>query len=162
MHFLEEKFFQKFRMDKSLFDKLCEDLRPLLFKQDTKFRKAIPVNKRVAIALYFLKSGADFTILADIFCIGESTAQSIVQDFLYAVEQKYRGLIKFPTEEEKELIAEGYASKWQYYNCFGALDGCHIPVLPPPRKMLKNTIVISHSTLLTYWLSVMTNIAFGK
>lgn len=131
IEFVDEKSFNKFRMDLATFFKLCEDLRPLLFKKDTKFRKAITVNKRVAIGLYFLKSGVDFSVLADVFCIGKSTAQKIVQEFLDAVAQKYKGLIKFPTEEEKIVIAESYERKWQFYNCFGALDGCHIPVLPP-------------------------------
>lgn len=98
-------------MDRALFDQLCKDLRLMLFKKDTRFRKAIPVDKRVAIGLYFLKSGVDYTILADIFCIGKSTANQIVQDFLAAILKKYSGLI-LPTEDEKEIIAERYASKW--------------------------------------------------
>lgn len=118
-------------MDRQAFSILCRDLYPLIHKKDTIFRKAIPVQKRVAISLYFLKSGADFGILADVFCIGVSTANRIVLEFIDAVLLKYNGLIRFPTEDEKEAISEGYRRKWQYYDCFGALDGCHIPILSP-------------------------------
>lgn len=118
-------------MNRASFAKLCEDLNPYLFKKDTKFRDAIPVKKRVAIVLYFLKAGIDYSVLADLFSIGKSTVQAIVQEFLAAVAVRYKGLIKFPTEDEKALISEGYERKWQYYDCFGALDGVHIPILAP-------------------------------
>lgn len=118
-------------MSREVFSKLCEDLEPLLYKKDTNFRKAIPVQKRVAVALYFLKSGIDFSVLSDLFCIGQSTVRMIVQEFLAAAAKKYNGLIKFPTEAEKEDIAKAYESKWQYYDCFGAVDGTHIPILAP-------------------------------
>lgn len=105
-------------------------MRPLLYKRDTNFRKAIPVEKRVAVALYFLKSGVDYSILSDLFCIEQTTVRLIIQEFLAAAAKKYNGLIKFPIEEEMKTIAERYESKWQYY-CFGALDETHIPVLAP-------------------------------
>lgn len=118
-------------MDRETFKRLCEDLNEYLIKKNTQFRSAIPVEKRVAVALYFLKSGVDYSVLSDLFCIGQSTVRLIVNEFLAAAAAKYNRLIKFPTEEEKQVIAEGYKAKWQYPNCFGALDGCHIPVLPP-------------------------------
>lgn len=118
-------------MNKQVFSKLCNDLRPSLYRRDTHFRKAIIVEKRVAVALYFLKSGADYSVLSDLFCIGQTTVRLIIQEFLVAAVKKYKGLIKFPDEEERPVIAERYQTKWQYYDCFGALDGCHFPVLAP-------------------------------
>ena len=41
-----------FRMNGETFDKLVELLRPYLEKQDTNFRAAIPVEKRVGIGIW--------------------------------------------------------------------------------------------------------------
>jgi len=41
-------------------------------------------------------------------------------------------IIKFPkTEEERISISEGFMNRWQFPHCFGAMDGCHIPILAP-------------------------------
>ena len=39
--------------------------------------------------------------------------------------------IKFPQGEELRDTVEGFKSKWGMIQCAGAVDGCHIPVMPP-------------------------------
>lgn len=132
MVILEERFRQKFRMGIETFNKLSQSLRPYLQKKDTIYRKAIPLDKRIAVVLYFFKGGSDYSTIADLFGIGESTVGCLVQQFCDAMLKKHKGLVRFPeTEEEKEKIANGYFEKWQYYNCFGSMDGTHIPILAP-------------------------------
>lgn len=36
--------------------------------------------------------------------------------------------------EEWKQVADGFASRWQYYNCLGALDGKHVAVRCPPNS----------------------------
>lgn len=56
----------------------------------------------------------------------------ILYEFCDAVIMRYSHLIKFPsTEEEWTEIATGFWNQWQFYNCFGAIDGTHVPILCP-------------------------------
>ena len=49
-----------FRMSGQTFEKLVNLLRPFLQRQDTFFRSAIPVEKRVAVALWRLANGNSY------------------------------------------------------------------------------------------------------
>lgn len=119
-------------MGRGSFQKLCESLDPYIGKRDTIYRKAISLGKRVAVALFFLKSGTDYGTIADLFGIVRSTVSALVLEFCDAMIAEHQGLISFPdTEEEKEAIANNYFQKWQYYDCFGAMDGTHIPIQAP-------------------------------
>lgn len=99
-------------------------------------RKAITVSKRVAVALTVLKGNIDFWSVADLFGIGQSTVGYILHDFCEAlVERFYNTSIQFPkTEEQRISISKCFMSKWQFPDCFGAMDGCHIPILAPPEN----------------------------
>lgn len=129
---LDERFHKKFRLSRASFENLCASLSPYLMKQDTNFRKAIPVPKRIAVALTVLKGNTDFWTVADSFGIGKSPVGYLLMEFCLAVILHFKNLIHFPeTEEEKQEIANGFYQRWQFYDCFGAMDGTHIPVLPP-------------------------------
>lgn len=124
-------------MTRNTFKQLCENLRPYLQKKDTNYRKAITLGKRVAIPLFILKSGVDNSIISDLFGVGQSTVSYLLNEFCDAMNIEHKNLIKFPnTEEEKAEIAKEFYNKWQYYNCFGAIDGTHIPVLPPNKNAI--------------------------
>lgn len=119
-------------MNRDTFIKLCDAVKPYIQKQNTNFRNAIPVEKRVAVALTVLKGNIDFWTIADLFGIGKSTVGHLLREFCAAVIVHFKDIIKFPdTEEERKKIAERFEQKWQFYDCFGAMDGVHIPVLPP-------------------------------
>ena len=51
MHNDPEMFHEYFRMDFNTFYELLEKLKPEITKQDTNWRKAIPADIRLAIAL---------------------------------------------------------------------------------------------------------------
>lgn len=128
--FTEERFFQVFRMSRDTFQKLCKSLKKCLVRQDTKWRMAIPLGKRVAICLFILKGGVNHASVADLFGVGHSTVGKLLSQFCDAMIKKHKELIKFPsTEKEKQTIAARYFEK--FYDCFGSLDGTHIPILPP-------------------------------
>ena len=58
-----------FRMTGKLFKKLVNLVYPNLSKEDTTFRKSIPVQKRVAIALWRLSTWNSFRIIAKTFAV---------------------------------------------------------------------------------------------
>ena len=49
--FTERQWIENFRMSRRTFQHLCDQLHQKLFRSDTHYRMAIPVKKRVAIAL---------------------------------------------------------------------------------------------------------------
>ena len=58
-----------FRMTGKTFEKLANLVFPNLSKEDTKFRKFIPVQKRVPIALWSLPTGNSFRTIAKTFAV---------------------------------------------------------------------------------------------
>ena len=51
-----------FRMSHNTFLYLCNELRVEIAKTDTSMRKSIPVEKRVAITLWFMSTNSDYAI----------------------------------------------------------------------------------------------------
>lgn len=49
-----EEWKENFRLTKDSFFDLCEELRPFLTKISTRLREPIPVEKQVAVTLYYL------------------------------------------------------------------------------------------------------------
>ncbi|XP_048873947.1 uncharacterized protein zgc:113227 isoform X3 [Brienomyrus brachyistius] len=58
--FNSEQFLQNFRMSRESFDYICRRLRSSLQKRNTNFRLAIPVEKRVGIALWKLATNSEY------------------------------------------------------------------------------------------------------
>lgn len=52
--FSEEDWQQNFRVRKHTFDHICDQLRPRLNRRNTHMRRAIQVEKRVGVALWWL------------------------------------------------------------------------------------------------------------
>ena len=97
-----------------------------LAKQNTNFKNAIPLEKRIAIAITVLKECIDFSTVADLFEIGQSTVAYLLKEFCAAFIIHFCYLIKFPhAEEERSIIARGFWNMFQFYNCFGSMDGTH-------------------------------------
>ncbi|KAH7935721.1 hypothetical protein HPB52_012964 [Rhipicephalus sanguineus] len=42
--------------------------------------------------------------------------------------------MKTPTKAEWERVAEGFASRWQFLNFLGAVDGKHVAIVSPPNS----------------------------
>ncbi len=49
-----------FRVSKETFDYICQLIGPDLSRQNTRFRNAVPVNKRIAIALWRIATGNSY------------------------------------------------------------------------------------------------------
>ena len=72
---------EDFRMNGVNFEKLVALVRPNLEQQDANLRKAIPIEKRVGVALRHLGTRNSFRSVAKTFAIGKSTAVKITHDF---------------------------------------------------------------------------------
>ena len=60
-------------MSKQTFQYLCDQLRPKIFRENTHYRLAISVEKRVAIALWCLATPAEYRTIAHLFGVARCT-----------------------------------------------------------------------------------------
>ncbi|XP_059472882.1 uncharacterized protein LOC132195124 [Neocloeon triangulifer] len=129
----DAEFVKKYRLGRASFDFILEKISPVLKKNDTNLRKALPADFRMAVAVYVLKSGCYSSVAANVFKVGESTVPVLLHEFCKAVNQVLlTETIKFPkTKAEKEAAAKDFCENWQFPNTIGALDGTHFPIVSP-------------------------------
>lgn len=91
-------------------------------KLDTRFRKAIPLKKRIAIALYTLGSSSEFRTISNLFGVGKATVTQIMEDFCREVvkvmKDDYLDAYLSPDKFEEPL--KGFEAMG-LPQCFGAI-----------------------------------------
>lgn len=129
----DDRFQKKFRVSRNTFKMLVDSIGHLIEKQVTQFGTTINTEKRIAIALYFLKSGSYYDVVGEVFGVGAATVCNIVSDFCDAMIRVHlKEKIKFPqTENELQATADTFQENWQFPGCVGAIDGSHIPIKRP-------------------------------
>ena len=74
-----------FRVTKETFDYICQLVGPHLSRQNTRFRNAVALNKRVAIASWRLGTGNSYRTAGITFGQGKSTVIKIYENFMEAL-----------------------------------------------------------------------------
>eukprot|EP00057_Strongylocentrotus_purpuratus_P005496 XP_003731101.1 PREDICTED: putative nuclease HARBI1 [Strongylocentrotus purpuratus] len=130
--FEQEDWLSHFRMSWQTFNFLCGQLRPIIQKMDTKFRVAIRVEHRVAITLWRLATNVEYRTIAQMFGVGTSTVCCIVHQVCRAIVVTLANdMIRIPRGDAAADVVREFEVKWGFPQCFGAIDGSHIPVLSP-------------------------------
>lgn len=141
------------RMTSEDFDLLFEKVRPLIEKSDTHLRKAIPAAERLCIVLRFLTTGDSYASLRYVFKRSKTSICRIVPEVCSALYTTLKDeYLKVPlslsfslyarltfcfcfqvpsTEEEWKKIANLFENRWNFPNCFGAIDGKHVDIVAP-------------------------------
>ncbi|CAF0959072.1 unnamed protein product [Adineta ricciae] len=129
----DSQFKENFRLNRTTYNELIRQIGPHLQREDTTFRLAIPVEKRVACALYLLGSTCELRTAANLFGIGRTTAGQILHEFCEVlVNNFFHRFIKFPTtSQEIQNTVNDFYIRCGYPMCIGSLDGTHIPIKPP-------------------------------
>ncbi|XP_065908880.1 uncharacterized protein [Dysidea avara] len=123
---------ENFRVSRTTFNYLCEQLRPLIEKETTVMRRPVSVERRVAITLWILATPSEYCTVAHHFGIARCTVCIIVKETCKAIVQKLVPLyIHFPTGEGLKEVITGFKEKWGVPQCAGSVDGTHIPITPP-------------------------------
>ena len=123
-----------FRVTGRTFQEIVRIVRPRLEKRDTQFRKAIPIEKRVAIAIWRLATGNAFRTISKTFAVGKSTAVQIHREFCRELNRLAPTFIKFPrngreTSSEIEKVKADF--KCKIPQAVGAIDCTHVKILAP-------------------------------
>lgn len=96
---------------------------PGLKKADTTFRQAIPLEKRIAVALYALGSSAEYRTIGRLFGISKTIVGSILNEFCREVALQLADdylPANFITQDKLNECVEGF-SKLGFPQCFGAI-----------------------------------------
>ncbi len=114
-NFEEDEWIQNFRMSKGTFESLCKEVHPFMYKQDTQMRKAIPVDKRVAVALWRLATNCDYRTIGHLFGIAKSTVCEIVAEFCFVINRYFMSkYISIPTDEDLCRNVSKFDLKWGF------------------------------------------------
>jgi len=82
-------------MPPATFDLLLELITPMIKKEDTHFRKAIPPpQERLALTLHFLATGNSFSSLAITLQISKQTISTVVPEVCEAIIQVLHDQVK--------------------------------------------------------------------
>ena len=87
-HYFREIWRREFRFSVEAFDFINNLVRDKMEKQNTFFRKAIPMEKRVAVALWRLATGNTYRSISKVFGIGLTSVAKIVYEFCESIFEK--------------------------------------------------------------------------
>lgn len=97
--------FKKFtRMSLADFEYLLHKLEPIIAKQDTQLRDAIPAKIRLAVTLRFLASGDSFESLHFLFRISSSLISQIVPEVCAALNKVLKDEINVSSKTTSSFI----------------------------------------------------------
>ncbi|CAH1979631.1 unnamed protein product [Acanthoscelides obtectus] len=126
------KNFTKMSMED--FNFILNHIREIISKSDTKFRKAIPCDERLAVTLRFLATGDSYVSLQYLFKISKQAISRIIPEVFEAIIHCLGDFVQVPssTEEWKE-ISKRFEEVWNFPHCVGSIDGKHV-LLQAPMK----------------------------
>ncbi|XP_023828922.1 uncharacterized protein [Salvelinus sp. IW2-2015] len=151
--FQPSDWLEKFRMSRETFFFLCGKLKPRLARQDTHFRRALPLEKRVAVALWRLASNIEYRTISGLFGVGSSTVCKCVRDVCHAIVTLLRPVyLCSPSVQEVEDSAHHFLSRWGFPHCVGAVATLHTAILTPSAN-------VANYANPDGWLSVVSQVA---
>lgn len=109
-------------MRRDSFKRLVLKLRNLE-RMDTNMRKSIPLEKRIAICLYALRSSSEYRTVANLFGVGRTTVGQIVLEFCEEIYSTLKNdYLNFypPTQEKITEIVTGF-NELGFPQCYGAI-----------------------------------------
>ncbi|GBG64765.1 hypothetical protein CBR_g46722 [Chara braunii] len=130
--FTEFEFRHCFRMGRRPFEYICDELAPIIAKQDTMLRAAIPVNQRVAVCLWRLATGEPLRSVSKRFGLGISTCSIIMLDVCNALNRVLLPRhIQWPSPEQIPRVTVEFESMHGLGQVIGAVYTTHIPIIAP-------------------------------
>ena len=130
----ESYWFKNFRLSKSAFMNLAEQLKPFIAPNPKSPNyRALSTEKKLAITLYYLKDTGSLIMTANCFGIAVNTVSSIItqvcEKIVYHLGPIYISLPK--NEIEMRQKAAEFESKFGMIQAFGCIDGTHVPIVCP-------------------------------
>ena len=129
-NFACDDWMENFRMSRETFYYLCDKVRPVIEKQNTRMRRCVSTEHRVAITLWVLATPSQYRIVAHLFEVAQCMPDC--KEHLHCSCAELTPVyINFPTGDTLNEVDRGFKDKWGVPRCVGSIDGSHIPVIPP-------------------------------
>ena len=145
-HYEDNLWREYFRTLRQTLRFVCDLVRPHLARQDTNMRRAIPVEKRVAVALWQLTTRNSYQSTGLVFGVRRCTALNLKDEFCSALLMSGNDFIKFQKGEAEMRTA---IQAFQEISCcsqvVGAIDGSHVPIIVQKTTLM--TITIGSSSI---------------
>ncbi|XWS65787.1 hypothetical protein CRYUN_Cryun05aG0143600 [Craigia yunnanensis] len=130
--FPEEEFRKAFRMSKSTFSLICQELEPVVMKKNTMLRDAIPVRQRVAVCIWRLATGEPLRLVSKRFGLGISTCHKLILEVCSAIKTVLMPkFLQWPDEKKMKENKEEFKSISGIPNVGGSLYTTHVPIIAP-------------------------------
>ena len=133
-NFDDKRFKRNFRVSRATFLYILGNIEGDLEKElSTDF----PISPafRLAVCLYRLARGDYLHTVAELVGLGTTTVANIVNEVCSAIIARLWEVAvhkHFPkTAQELQDIMISFEEDWQFPCCFGAVDGCHLPIKCP-------------------------------
>ena len=130
----ERKWKKNLRMNRTVFTSVVDELRPFLQPgRSPRGLDVLPVEKQLAMTLYFLKDQGSLMMTANAFGVANCTVSSVVRKVCDIITDVLgTRYIKLPNTIHKlnELV-NGMENKCGFPQAFGCVDGTHIPIVQP-------------------------------
>ena len=133
---LPEEWKENFRMTKTSFYTVFDELRPFIQRQTTIMRLPVDVEKQVALTLYYLSDEGRLRKTANAFGLSRSCVSIVIRRVTRAVAMHFGPkYIQVPLTEEavNEKVAKFFRT-FAVPQCIGAIDGTHIDIKQPLRN----------------------------
>ena len=132
-----EYFFRLFRMSPSTFELLLSWVAPLIKKESTRMREAIPPDERLCVTLRYLVTGDAQTTIGASYRISPTTVGRIIEETCSVLWHTLseQGYLQVPSDiNDWRKIAMDFEQRWNFPHALGALDGKHVVMQAPARS----------------------------
>ena len=112
MRFTREEWKENFRVSPETFTYCCNELKFVLSRRDTQLRRALSMEKCVAIALWHLSTNADYHTIGHLFGVAKGTACIVANEVCCAlVDKLFRKYVKIPSGRHLDEVVKGFETK---------------------------------------------------
>lgn len=116
----DEDFVDNFRIKRSLYLKLCESFKSSPDYLNMVGSSLLSAEVHIAVFLWFAgHKGCTFKDIADRYCMGKATVNSILKRVSFFLNTMSSEVIKWPDDSEKKETVQYFASHSGFYNVIG-------------------------------------------
>ncbi|XP_015267767.1 PREDICTED: putative nuclease HARBI1 [Gekko japonicus] len=141
-----QQWLQNFRMTHETFSEIVSVMKGRLLRRKTSMREPIPVEKRIAIAIWYLASANTYREVGEKFGVGVSTVGEVVLEVCFAMEvELYHKTVCLGPDVAK--IMDGF-DRLGFPHCIGAIDRMPLLTRAPGRGLDEHGNVKKYSSVL--------------
>ena len=129
----EDEWKRNFRMPRAQFVRLCDKLQLFISPETSPNHRALTVEKKVAVTLYYKQDTGSMRMTANTFGIHQCTVSKMIVQVCSAISEHLSPeYIRLPKtqDEMREKIAQ-FETKFGMVHAFSCVDGTHIPISRP-------------------------------